>query len=313
MTRFFLLILIFSCNNENLIKDFPTDDNYTVETTTNASITHTINGKLKAKIDVGKLERFNKNQIIYLSDGVKLKDVTDDYCVFGIFGPKSRSLMQEISKDNFSNENFKFSYAKNIKISNLKIWTQRLSYVGELGYELFVKISEAKKIYELIINKGKKFNLSNCGMHALDTMRMESGFLHWGHDISPEENQFQSGLNFTISNKKEIDFIGKKALHLIKCKKINKRFVMLVLKDNKPGLPLLLHDEPIYFKDKIIGRTTSGNYSFNFKKNLAFGYIKNTYLLEELLSNDIFIEVEKHMYPAKLIEKPLKQTNFKKI
>ena len=72
MTRFFLLILIFSCNSENLIKDFPTDDNYTVETTTNASITHTINGKLKAKIDVGKMERFNKNQIIYLSDGVKL-------------------------------------------------------------------------------------------------------------------------------------------------------------------------------------------------------------------------------------------------
>ena len=72
MTRFLLLILIFSCNNENTVKDFSTHDNYTVETTTNASITHTINGKLKAKIDVGKMERFNKNQIIYLSDGVKL-------------------------------------------------------------------------------------------------------------------------------------------------------------------------------------------------------------------------------------------------
>ena len=72
MTRFFLLILIFSCNNENIIKDFSNDENYTVESTTNASITHTINGKLKAKIDVGKIERFNKNQIIYLSEGVKL-------------------------------------------------------------------------------------------------------------------------------------------------------------------------------------------------------------------------------------------------
>ena len=72
VTRLFLLILIFSCNNESLIKDFSTDENYSVETTTNASITHTINGKLKAKIDVGKMERFNKNQIIYLSEGVKL-------------------------------------------------------------------------------------------------------------------------------------------------------------------------------------------------------------------------------------------------
>ncbi len=72
MTRFFLLILIFSCNNENIIKDFSNDENYIVESTTSASITHTINGKLKAKIDVGKMERFNKNQIIYLSEGVKL-------------------------------------------------------------------------------------------------------------------------------------------------------------------------------------------------------------------------------------------------
>ena len=168
-------------------------------------------------------------------------------------------------------------------------------------------------MYELIVNKGKEFNLSNCGMHAMDIMRMESGFLHWGHDISPEENQFQSGLTFTISNKKENDFIGKEALKKIKSKKIDKRFIMLTLKDNKPGSPLLLHDEPIYFKDKIIGRTTSGNYSFNFQKNLAFGYIANNYSTEELLSNDIFIEVEKQKYQAYLIEKPLKQSNFKKI
>ena len=88
---------------------------------------------------------------------------------------------------------------------------------------------------------------------------------------------------------------------------------MLTLKDSKPGSPLLLHDEPIYFKDKIIGRTTSGNYSFNFKKNLAFGYINNNYSTQELIANDIFIEVEKKKYQAKLAENPLKQTNFKNI
>ena len=76
---------------------------------------------------------------------------------------------------------------------------------------------------------------------------------------------------------------------------------------------MLLHDEPIYFKDKIIGRTTSGNYSFNFRKNLAFGYITNDHSNKDLLSNDIFIEVEKQKYQAQLIEKPLKQNNFKKI
>ncbi len=249
----------------------------------------------------------NKN----LSDDLQLKDVTDDYCVFGIFGPKSRLLMNDLSKDDFSNENFKFATSKFIDIENLKIWTQRLSYVGELGYELYVKTSDAKNIYEKIIEKGKNFNLSNCGMHALDTMRMESGFLHWGHDMSPEENQFEAGLTFTISYKKGVNFIGKEALEKIKRQKLDKRFAMFVLKQNKPGKPLLLHDEPIYFEDKIIGRTTSGNYSFNYKKNLAFGYISNEYSENNLLNGNIYIEIEKNKYSAELILKPLKQTNFK--
>ncbi len=249
----------------------------------------------------------------HLPDGIEIHDVTDEYCVFGIFGPKSRYLMQEISKDDFTNQNFKFGHAKYIHINNLKVWIQRLSYVGELGYELYIKISDAKKIYELLIEKGKEFNLSNCGMHALDTLRMESGFLHWGHDISPEENQYQSGLEFTISNKKQIDFIGKKALSRIKEKKVDRIFAMFTLKNNKPGMPLMLHDEPIYLKDEIIGRTTSGNYSFNFKKNLAFGYIKNCLSNDELLKSEIYIEIEKKKYLADILLKPLKKSNFKNI
>ena len=249
----------------------------------------------------------------YLGDDIELLDVTDDYCVFGIFGPKSRILMQEVSSDDFSNENFKFASSKNIQIDNIKVWTQRLSYVGELGYELYVKISDAKNIYELLVEKGQKFNLSNCGMHALDTMRMESGFLHWGHDISPQENQFESGLNFTISNKKNINFIGKKSLAKINKKKVEKIFAMFALKNSKPGMPLLLHDEPIFLKDKIIGRTTSGNYSFNFRKNLAFGYIKNFLPKEELIKSDIYIEVEKKKYAAEILLEPLKKNNFKYI
>ena len=150
-------------------------------------------------------------------------------------------------------------------------------------------------------------------MHALDTMRMESGFLHWGHDISPEENQYQAKLTFTISKKKQINFIGKKALENIKNNKHNKRFIMLALSKNTPGKPLLLHDEPIYLDDKIIGRTTSCNYSFNYSKNLSFGYINTNFLDEELVSKNLFIEVEKQKYRAKILLKPLKESNHKNI
>ena len=249
----------------------------------------------------------------HLSKEIQLKDVTDDYCVFGLFGPKSRELIKNLGDDNFENDNFKFATAKYISIEGIKIWAQRLSYVGELGYELYVEFKDAKKIYELIINKGKNFNLSNCGMHAMDIMRMESGYLHWGHDISPEENQYEAGLNFAISLKKDINFIGKNSLLKIKEKKIDKRLVTLSLMDSKPGEPLLLHDEPIYLKDKIIGVTTSGNYSFNFNKNLSFGYINSNLSDKQLNELGIYIEIEKKKYQAKLHSRPLKQSNFKTI
>ena len=132
-----------------------------------------------------------------------------------------------------------------------------------------------------------------------------------GHDISPEENQYQAGLSFTISSKKKVDFIGKKALTKIKKEKIKSRFAMFTLKDSEPGKPLLLHDEPIYIDNKIIGRSTSGNYSFNFKKNLVFGYINNDLSNEELKSKSLFIEIEKKKYPMSIQLQVLKQTNFK--
>jgi len=144
-------------------------------------------------------------------------------------------------------------------------------------------------------------------------MRMESGFLHWGHDISPEENQYQAGLNFAISYKKPFDFIGKERLLKIKDQKLDRRFVMLTLKESMPGKPLLLHEEPIYLKNEIVGKTTSGNYSFNYNRNLSFGYINSELTNEQLLGRDIYIEIEKKKYEAQLILKPLNQGNYKNI
>ena len=147
----------------------------------------------------------------------------------------------------------------------------------------------------------------------MDIMRMESGFLHWGHDISPEENQYQAGLSFTISSKKDVDFTGKQALKKIKQEKTKRRFAMFTLKESEPGKPLALHDEPIYIDDRIVGRATSGNYSFNFKKNLVFGYITTDLSNTELESKNLYIEIEKQKYPKDLQLEPLKKNNFKLI
>jgi len=249
----------------------------------------------------------------YLSNDVEFKDVTDELICLGVFGPKSRDLLSKISNEDLSNENFKFGTGKNINLNSIDVWAQRLSYVGELGYELYVKKNNGKEIYDLIVNIGKDFGLTHCGAHTMDTMRMESGFLHWGHDISPEENQYQAGLNFAISYKKPFDFIGKEKLLKIRDQKLDIRFVMLALKESKPGEPLLLHEEPIYLDDKIIGKTTSGNYSFNYDKNLSFGYINCDFSNEQLVDKKLYIEIEKKKYPAEILTKPLKANNFKNI
>ena len=249
----------------------------------------------------------------HLSKDVEFNDVTDDLVCLGVFGPKSRDLLSKITNEDLSNEKFKFGTSKNIKLGSTNVWAQRLSYVGELGYELYVNNRYGRDLYNLILSTGKEFKISHCGAHAMDIMRMESGFLHWGHDISPEENQYQAGLNFAISYKKPFDFMGKEKLLKIKDQKLDRRFIMFTLKNSNPGNPLLLHEEPIYLDDEIIGKTTSGNYSFNYNKNLSFGYIKSDIPNEKLKDKNIFIEIEKKKYQVDLLLKPLKQSNFKNI
>ena len=247
----------------------------------------------------------------YLSNKVSLIDVTEEICCLGVFGPKSKEMITKISKNDFSSENFPFGFGKFININKISVWAQRLSYVGELGYELYVKNTDAKNLYKILIEEGKNFELSHCGMHAMDIMRMESGFVHWGHDISPEENQYEAGLKFAISYKKNVNFVGKEALMKIKDKKPKKQLMMFTLKDSSPGEPLLLHEEPIYFEDKIIGRSTSGNYSFCYNKNLFFGYVNSENSYKTLKDKKIFIEVEKKKYLLSILESPLNQKNYR--
>ncbi len=257
-------------------------------------------------------ERDKYHILKYLSKEVEFLDVTESICCLGLFGPKSRNMIQKISSDDFSSENFKFGTGKNVKINNIKVWAQRISYVGELGFELYVGKENALKLYQNLIEEGKNFDLSHCGMHAMDIMRMESGFVHWGHDISPEENQYQAGLKFTISYKKNVNFIGKDALLKIKDKPLDKTMMMFTLKDSKPGEPLLLHEEPIYLENKIIGKTTSGNYSFCFDKNLSYGYVNSGNTIETLRNKNLFIEIEKIKYPVEIISKPLNTKDFRR-
>jgi len=244
----------------------------------------------------------NKSHILKnLTKKIKFEDVTDKYSCVGIFGPNSRKFLTELFGNHFSKEDFPFARGKYIDISSIKVWFQRLSFIGELGWEIYIPIKKTNIIFKKIKKLGKRYNLTYSGMHTLDILRLEKKFLHWGHDITSENNPFESGLSFAVNFKKNENFIGRKALEKIKDKPLTSKLELFSLKNEfKPGKPLLLHDEPILCDNQIIGYTTSSNFSFYYNKNICFAYVRG-----EINNKKLFIEVEGKKYPLHLEENPL--------
>ena len=245
----------------------------------------------------------NKSHILKnLDKKVKFEDVTDKYSCIGLFGPNSRKFLKVLFGNYFSQEDFPFARGKYLKIENNEIWFQRLSFIGELGWEIYIPIKKSNIFFQKIKKLGKKFNLTYAGMHALDILRLEKKFLHWGHDITSENNPFEAGLSFAVNFKKNINFIGRDALEKIKNKPLEKKLELFSLKNNfNPGSPLILHDEPIYRENKIIGNTTSANYSFIYKKNICLAYVDGKLKNYE----NLFVEIEGKKYPLNFENTPI--------
>ena len=270
-----------------------------------ADLTVTCVDKNKFRIVTGSGVRVHdkKHILKHLDKSIEFKDITDNIACLGIFGPKSRDLVSKIFGKHFSNNDFKFGTGKNIVFNDIEMWFQRISYVGELGWEIYIPIEKSKQIYELIVSVEKEFDLVHAGAHSMDIMRMEKGYLHWGHDISPAENPFEAQLGFAVKLNKKENFIGKD--YLIEEKNLTKKIlIMCSINNSKPGNPLVLHDEPIFYDNQIVGETTSGNYSFTYDKNLVFAYVTKKIDLEKS-SEKLEIEIAKKRYKLSLLKEPL--------
>ena len=248
----------------------------------------------------------NKSHILKnINQKVTFKDITDDFACIGIFGPNSREFLTKLFGDYFSKEQFPFARGKYLSIFRTKIWFQRLSFVGELGWEIYIPIKKSKEIFNKIYNLGKKYQLGFSGMHTLDILRLEKKFLHWGHDITPETNPIEAGLSFAVNLNNKSNFIGRRVIESIIKKPLKKQLDLFSLKEEfNPGKPLLLHDEPIYYKNKLVGSTTSSNYSFYYKKNICLAYVQN-----DVSKENLQIEVGEKKYSLKHEKKPLHDPN----
>lgn len=233
---------------------------------------------------------------------VVITDVTAAEGVLALMGPNSRALLSSISPNNFDNEINPFGTAQVIEIGMGLARAHRVSYVGELGWELYISSDQCGHIFETIIDAGSDHDLKLCGMHMMDSCRIEKAYRHFGHDITCEDHVLEAGLGFAVDTDKP-DFIGKKAVINKREVGLEKRLVQFQLTEPEP---LLYHNEPIIRDSEIVGYISSGNYGHKLGGAIGMGYIPcEGESPEELLSSKFEIDVSGTICPAKASLKPL--------
>ena len=227
-------------------------------------------------------------------------DVTVAWAVLGVMGPQSRSLIEQLTSADLSNEAFPFGTAQQVEIGCAVGRALRVSYVGELGWELYVPSDQARHAYDVILEAGVDRGLVPAGMHALDSCRMEKKFLHFGHDIADEDTPVEAGMRFVCHFDKPIHFIGRAAVsaQLDGGGPLKKRMVQFLLQD---GQAMLYHHEPILRDGTTVGYLTSGNYGHTLGGSVGLGYVRceEGVSADFLDSGDWQIDVAGARIPAK--------------
>ena len=208
---------------------------------------------------------------------VEIADVTDDWAVLGLMGPQSRELLSLVTDAALDNESFGFGSARHIDIATAggqkTALAIRMSYVGELGWEFYVPNADAVAVYEALRDAAaadESLELGHAGYHAMNTLRLECGYRHWGHDISDEDTPLEAGLGFAVAWDKPRDFIGRAALEAQRPLPRTRRLIQFRFED--PDV-LAYHDEPIRRDGELVGRVTSAMWSYTEHRCLAMGYV----------------------------------------
>ncbi|MQW87407.1 GcvT family protein [Sinorhizobium saheli] len=200
---------------------------------------------------------------------VVITDVTAAESVLCVMGPGARELMQVVSTNDFSNAAHPFSTAREIEIGMGLARAHRVTYVGELGWELYVSTDQAAHVFETLEAAGAGLGLKLCGLHTLDSCRIEKAFRHFGHDITDEDHVLEAGLGFAVKPDKG-DFIGREAVLARRDTGLTRRLVQFRLTDPQP---LLFHNEAIVRDGEIVGTITSGNYGHHLGGAIGLGYV----------------------------------------
>ncbi|MDE2220211.1 MAG: aminomethyltransferase family protein, partial [Gammaproteobacteria bacterium] len=201
-------------------------------------------------------------------------DVTAGVAMLGIMGPRSRELLQSLSGADLSNAAHPFGHSRELEIGYACVRASRITYVGELGWELYIPAEHCLDVYERLVAAGEPLGLRHAGYHAMAACRVEKGYRHWSHDIGDEDTPLEAGLGFVVAWDKPGGFLGRDALLAQRARaSLPKRLVQVMLQDSSPGAPLLYHEEPIVRDGVIVGSIKSGAWGHRLGRSLGMGYV----------------------------------------
>ena len=233
---------------------------------------------------------------------VVITDVTAGEGVLAVMGPNARKLLQAVSPNDFSNAVNPFGTAQEIELGMGLARVHRVTYVGELGWEIYVSADQAAHAFEVLHAAGQSLDAKLCGMHMMDTCRIEKGFRHFGHDITAEDHVLEAGLGFAVKKDKP-DFIGRDAVLRKKDEGLNMRMVQFKLTDPEP---LLYHNEPIVRNGEIVGYLSSGAYGHHLGGAMGLGYVPcKGESVADLLASSFEIDVAGTRVKAEASLKPM--------
>ena len=204
------------------------------------------------------------------ADRVSVVDITPSLAVFSVMGPRSRQLLQDLTSQDLDNDAFALFTSREIALAGASVRAARLSYVGELGWELYVPVDMAPGVYDTLMEAGARAGLCNAGTHALASLRIEKGYRAWGHEVTPDDTPLEAGLAFATKLKTAVPFVGREALLAQHEAGLRRRLLHFKLDD--PTV-FIIGDEPILIGDQIAGQTTSAAFGHSLGTSVAMGYV----------------------------------------
>jgi 4-methylaminobutanoate oxidase (formaldehyde-forming) len=242
-----------------------------------------------------------------------ITDVTSGYCQLNVQGPKSRALLQTLTSADLSNEDFPFRAAREIDIGHARALCIRITYVGELGYELYIPAEQAAHVYDRLVAAGHGFGLRHAGLKALASLRMEKGYRDYGHDIDNTDNAFETGLSFFVDFKKPSGFIGREAaLKQKTAGPLKRRLVQVLVKDPEP---MLFHAEVVRRDGEPVGYVRAGSYGHTLGGAVGLAMIEAGRPIDAawLAEGRWEVDIAGRLYPAAVSLRPLYDPDMTRI